>query len=102
MFRAFAPIIGSTRLRLAEYSILSYLRLGGGVESRCTSRVYGAGAKKKKCQYITFCYIKLVSSTNFHGKDAVTQPSKASSRYFLEWTQIVLALWTARTSSSRF
>jgi hypothetical protein len=42
MFRAFAPIIRSTRLRLAAYGILSYLPLGGGVKRRRASRVCGA------------------------------------------------------------
>jgi hypothetical protein len=42
MFRAFAPIIRSTRLRLAAYGILSYLQTGGGVNSRRVGRVCGA------------------------------------------------------------
>jgi hypothetical protein len=44
MFRAFAPIIRSTRPRLAAKGILSYLQMGGGggVKSRRVGRVCGA------------------------------------------------------------
>jgi hypothetical protein len=42
MFRAFAPIIRSTRPRLAAYGTLKLLYMGGGVKSRRVGRVCGA------------------------------------------------------------
>jgi hypothetical protein len=44
MFRAFTPIIRSTRPRLEAYVILSYLQMGGGVKGRRVGRVCGAAA----------------------------------------------------------
>jgi hypothetical protein len=38
----FAPIIRSTRPRLAANGILCYLQMGGGVKSRRVGRVCGA------------------------------------------------------------
>jgi hypothetical protein len=42
MFRAFAPIIRSTRPRLAANGILSYLQKGVGVKSRHIGNVCDA------------------------------------------------------------
>jgi hypothetical protein len=65
MFRAFAPIIRSTRPRLAANGILSYLQMGGGVKSRRVGRVCGADASINH-----ICCITLVSFINFHYNDA--------------------------------
>jgi hypothetical protein len=68
MFRAFAPIIRSTKLRLAAYGILSYLQLGGGVKSRRVSRVCGADAphtrfaRRHQVQYIVILRIPVLTS----------------------------------------